>query len=90
MQQVTSLFPQSSVKPDPDALLSEMEILSDYCESAKSIADVAKIPEELKMLKLANRVCRLTLTAPVSVASNERTFSKMKLIKNYLRTTIHG
>ncbi|CAL8070824.1 unnamed protein product [Orchesella dallaii] len=31
---------------------------------------------------------RIFLTLPVSVASNERSFSKLKLIKNYLRSTM--
>lgn len=33
-------------------------------------------------------VLRIFLTLPVSVASGERTFSKLKIIKNYLRSTI--
>jgi len=32
--------------------------------------------------------CSLFLTLPVSVASAERTFSKLKLIKSYLRSTM--
>lgn len=31
---------------------------------------------------------RIFLTLPVSVATNERSFSKLKLIKNYLRSTM--
>ena len=31
---------------------------------------------------------RIILTAPVSVASAERSFSKLKLLKNYLRSTM--
>ena len=31
---------------------------------------------------------RLVLTVPVTVASGERSFSKLKLIKNYLRSTM--
>ncbi|OXA47644.1 Zinc finger MYM-type protein 1 [Folsomia candida] len=31
---------------------------------------------------------RIFLTLPVSVASNERSFSKMKIVKNYLRSTM--
>lgn len=35
-----------------------------------------------------NIAIRLFLTLPVSIASCERSFSKLKLIKNYLRSTI--
>lgn len=32
---------------------------------------------------------RILLALPVSVASSERSFSKLKIIKNYLRSTMH-
>lgn len=35
-------------------------------------------------------VLRIYFTLPVSVASGERSFSKSKLIKNYLRSTMSG
>lgn len=45
--------------------------------------------EEVKhILPSANLLCRLALTSPVTVASNERTFSKLKLEKTFLRSTI--
>ena len=52
-------------------------------------ANIFKKCDEMKhILPLAKTVCILALTAPVSVATNERTFSKLKLIKTHLRSTI--
>ena len=39
-------------------------------------------------LPLANSAVRLMLTAPVTVASNERSFSELKFVKNKLRTSM--
>ena len=57
-----------------------------------------KITKTIKMLKFLKRMdgCypnteiayRILLTIPISVASAERSFSKLKLIKNYLRSTM--
>ena len=49
---------------------------------------IEKCDEVKHIVPLANSICRLALTAPVSVATNERTFSKLKLIKNYFRSTM--
>jgi len=38
------------------------------------------------VLPWANRICYFALTAPVTTASNERSFSKMKMINNDLRS----
>jgi hypothetical protein len=37
----------------------------------------------------ASVALRIMLTLPVTVASGERSFSKLKIIKNYLRSTMH-
>jgi len=37
---------------------------------------------------MANQICCLTLTSPVTIKSNERSFSKLKCIKTHLRSTI--
>ena len=36
----------------------------------------------------ASLLYQFVLTLPITVASNERSFSKLKLIKNYLRSTM--
>jgi len=47
----------------------------------KSFNDVMKKSESVKhILPLVNVLCCLAYTAPVTVASNERTLSKLKLI----------
>ena len=55
----------------------------------KSLAEVAIFSEEMKgTFPLTNRAYRLLLTAPVTVAKDERIFSRLKLIKTHLRTTM--
>ena len=81
-------FLPNNIEIDTFALLSELEVLYDECENKNSMSDLATISHELKMaLPLANLLCRLSCTAPVTVAGNERSFSKLKIVKNYLRTT---
>ncbi|CAB3993102.1 zinc finger MYM-type 1-like, partial [Paramuricea clavata] len=61
-------------RPDPDALMSEIET-------------AAKKAEEMKLVfPLTNRSFRLVLTAPVTVAKDEQTFSKLKTVKNLCRS----
>jgi len=64
-----------------------MEIIIGMClESDLNTFDILMIKfEEMKhILPWANKICKLGLTAPVSVATNERSFSKLLLIKNNL------
>jgi hypothetical protein len=47
------------------------------------------ISNKLKaVIPTTNYLCKIAFTSPVSVASNERVFSVLKLIKNNLRTTM--
>ena len=56
-------------------------------EDAKDIYSAAKKAEEMKLVfPLTNRAFRLVLTAPVTVAKDERTFSKLKTVKNLCRS----
>jgi hypothetical protein len=78
-------------RPDPDALMSEIETfklhLKTTHEDAKDIYSAAKKAEEMKLVfPLTNRAFRLVLTAPVTVAKDERTFSKLKTVKNLCRS----
>ena len=78
---------------DSDALKSEMEVflngvVKESVTDFNSISDVAKLVHDNKhIFPLLDRAYRLALTAPVSVAKNERTFSRLKIVKNYLRSS---
>ena len=67
-----------------------MEIFKIHCESTKSnvqdICGAAKVAEEMKsVFPLINKGFRLVLTAPVTVAKDERMFSKLNTVKNLCR-----
>ena len=60
-----------------------------YWQELTSVADEARFSEERKRIfSLSNRSYGLLMTAPVTVAKDERTFSRLKLMKTYLRTTM--
>ena len=74
--------------------------LSDEMESLRrTLPDTLKTPVEILAFLSANErytafpnyfvALRIFLTIPVTVASGERSFSRLKLIRNYLRSTIH-
>ena len=75
---------------DSDALYGEIKLLgetiSENSEDLKSAAKILRGKEHL----YPNLKCAyiLALTIPISVASNERSFSKLKIVKTYLRTTM--
>ncbi|CAB3991910.1 zinc finger MYM-type 1-like [Paramuricea clavata] len=87
---LTEYFPRDQ-RPDPEALMSEMEVFrshltDDYHTNIQDISDAARIAEKQKsVFPLVNKAYRLALTAPVTVAKDERTFSKLKLVQNTLQ-----
>lgn len=89
-----ALFPPNTEEAkckDIDTVQTEMEILIGMCHDSDSNTFDILInkSEEMKhILPWANKICKLALTAPVSVATNERSFSKLRLIKNNLRSSI--
>jgi len=92
VEKAFSLFPKNcdmSSVTDFNSALCEINILRLQTENAKSLANVMDVANKLRtIIPMANELCRLALTSPVTTASNERCFSKLKLIKNHLRTTM--
>lgn len=72
-----------------ELLYSEFQLLKNDIDS------FTELPEVIDKLKIigngypnAKRVYQFLLALPVTVATNERCFSKLKLIKNKLRSTL--
>lgn len=81
-------FLPNNFEINPLTLQCELEVLYDECKNQGTMSDLTIVFYELKtLLPLANLLCRLSCTTPVTVAGNERSFSKFKIVKNYLRTT---
>ena len=84
------LFPKNT--PDIAAFIAEFEIFVNAVISEKSgvntFKEAAEQAEKMRRIfPITNRIYRLALTAPVTVAQNERTFSKLKTIKTTLRNS---
>ncbi|KAJ8890620.1 hypothetical protein PR048_010129, partial [Dryococelus australis] len=79
---------------DSTQLHQELIALHSLCDAAKSVNGLLEV---LKYIS-ANSLCdnfpnlsvalRCLLTLPVAVASGESSFSQLKIIKNYLRSTM--
>ena len=70
-------------------LFSELKILKEIVQMEdNSSIDILNHIKRLDSFPNAYIAFRIMLTIPISVASAERSFSKLKLIKNYLRSTM--
>ena len=78
-----------SLQPDEDVLHVELTTFRDHCQAnkpdIKTIAEAARCAKELQTIfPLTSRCYHLILTAPITSASSERSFSKLKLIKTVM------
>ena len=78
-----------------EQLSLELDILSDVCRAreVKTIQDVLAIlhtlqPQSRSMLSEAERLIKLCLALPISVAASERSFSALRRLKTWLRNTM--
>lgn len=66
-------------------------MLAHHCKYAKNILDILNVSEIYKnILPIMNQILRLMFIAPISTASNEQAYSKLKLIKSFLRSTMNS
>ncbi|KAG6929522.1 hypothetical protein G0U57_005494, partial [Chelydra serpentina] len=72
-------------------LYKELSTLSSMLPHAKLVMDIVQFIHTSKLVDIYPNVYIATcilLTIPVTVASGEQSFSKLKFIKNYLRSTM--
>ncbi|KAL5855035.1 hypothetical protein ACOSQ4_004837 [Xanthoceras sorbifolium] len=70
-----------------DELFFELQVLTMYLpEGTKTVIQVLEFVESLECFPNISVAYRILLTVPVTVSSAERNFSKLKLLKSYLRS----
>lgn len=91
---VSDLVEMVNADIDKDALKAELEIFSEIVKNDAGSSNskfkiiVQCITPIKDSLTLTALLIEYILTIPISVASSERSFSKLKLIENILRTTM--
>ena len=81
---------------DIPLLLSQLKVLPSLYERQKAMKTVSKVLNLLKaqsntvqrMLHQCVKLCSLIITVPPSVSSAERSFSALRRIKTYMRSTM--
>lgn len=72
-------------------LFNEIELLPMFIDDSTTPLDILNYFFTNKLIAVFPNLCtalRIYLTLPVTVAHSERSFSKLKIIKNYLRSTL--
>jgi hypothetical protein len=90
---LTQLFPRDLSDSLADELLLLKSVFRKNLETASSVKQVLELllvtfPEIASSYPEIITGCYIFLTLPMTVASAERSFSKLKLIKNHLRTSM--
>jgi hypothetical protein len=67
---------------DGEELWRELIFIKDLLEKSMGPLDILKFLEKRPFYPFANIAYRILLTIPVTVASAERSFSKLKLLKS--------
>ena len=81
---------------DKNRFQVQLETLKEYCKEIdqsdvfclRTVVNVLRRPEVKSHLSEVVKLAKLILVLPATNATSERTFSLMKLIKNYLRATM--
>ncbi|CAF3389309.1 unnamed protein product [Rotaria socialis] len=73
---------------DPDLLFHEFQLMKSKIIESDNIANVLITIRTPDVYPRAHKVLQYVLTIPISIASNERSFSKLKIVKNYFRTNM--
>jgi len=82
---------KNSIDIDGLDLFSELKILREVIQTEEKKNTPVDILNYIKKLESFPNACiayRVLLTIPITVDYAERTFSKLKLIKSYLRSTM--